>query len=199
MGIERFACVGISSGGPYTLACAYRMPEKIHHVSIVSSLAPLHQDELFHQLDPKMKRLFRFAKQMPCLLNLIAGILFRIFKSRFDVAFEKLVADLPESDKKLLTQPAIADMFKNDVGQAFRQGSRGVVSDMNILCQPWGFSLSEIKLPVHVWHGMSDTIVSLRLAQFNIENLPNAQAHFIEGAGHFMALQNTKEIFSNIT
>ncbi len=198
LGINKFAVVGISSGGPYTLACAYRMPERIHHVAIVSSLAPLHRKELFNLLDHKMKRLFRFARQMPWLLNFMAGILFRKYQSRFDVAFEKLVADLPAHDKKLLTQPAIVEMFKNDVGQAFRQGSKGVVSDMNILCQPWGFALSEIKSPVHIWHGTSDTIVPLQLAKFNLENLPNAHSHFIEGVGHFMALENTREIFSQL-
>lgn len=196
IGIERFDCIGISSGGPYALACAYRMPDRIGSVAIVSSLAPLHRSELFGQLNPRMKRLFRLAHRHPGALNKLAGLIFWIFRSRFDKAFEHLVAELPPSDKTLLTQPEIADMFKKDVGQAFRQGSRGVISDMNILCQSWGFDLEEIQLPVHIWHGTADTIVPISLAQYNLHHLPNAKAHFIEGAGHFMALRQTREIFS---
>ena len=30
LGIERFAVSGWSAGGPYALACAYRMPEQLH-------------------------------------------------------------------------------------------------------------------------------------------------------------------------
>lgn len=198
LGIERFSCIGISSGGPYALACAFRLPDRIRRLAIVSSLAPLDRPELFEQLDPKMKRLFRFARRSPTMMNLVAGILFRAFNSRFDVAFEKLVADLPPHDKKLLTDPAIAAMFKDDVGQAFRQGSRGVVSDMRILSCPWGFDLSAIDLPVQVWHGTADTIVPLRLAQFNLEKLSRASGHYIEGAGHFMAIEKTREIFSQL-
>jgi len=198
LGIDRFAVIGISSGGPYTLACAYRMPERISHISIVSALAPLHQGELFEIIDPKMKRLFKFAKRMPVLMNGVLGFAFLFLKNQFDLAFEKLVADLPESDKTLLRQPEIAKMFKNDVAQAFRQGSKGVVSDMKILSEPWGFSLVEIKMPVQIWHGTADTIVPISLARFMAENLPRAETNFIEGAGHFMALQYTKEIFSNI-
>ena len=78
------------------------------------------------------------------MLNGLMGIAFLFLKDRFDVAFEKLVVDLPESDKTLLHQPEIAEMFKNDVAQAFLQGSKGVVSDMNILSQPWGFELDDI-------------------------------------------------------
>lgn len=199
VGIDRFSVIGISSGGPYALACAYQMPEKIAHVSIVSALAPLDKSKLFELIDPKMKRLFKFANKMPVLLNGLMGFAFLFFKNRFDVAFEKFVADLPQSDSHLLRQPAIAEMFKNDVAQAFRQGSKGVVSDMNILSQPWGFELDRIKLPVHVWHGKADTIVPVQLAHFMIENLPDAHSHLIDGAGHFMALQYMKEIFSNIT
>ncbi len=198
LGIEKFFVIGISSGGPYTLACACRMPERITQISLVSALAPLHEGEFFDIIDPKMRRLFKFAKQMPTLLNGLIRITFLFLKDRFDVAFEKLVADLPESDKNLLHQTAIAEMFRNDVAQAFRQGSKGVVNDMRILSEPWGFSLSDIKLPVNVWHGTADTIVPIQLAKFYLENLPNVQAHFIEGAGHFMALQYMKDIFSQI-
>ncbi len=196
--IGRCDCIGVSSGGPYALACAYSMPDRIRNVALVSSLAPLDRDELFAQLNPKMKRLFGLAHRWPAFLNKIASVLFVIFQSRFDQAFESLVADLPVADKKLLAQPDIAEMFKQDVGQAFRQGGRGVVSDINILCQPWGFDLAEIKVPVDVWHGTADTIVPLPLAKFNAEHLPHAQAHFVEGAGHFMALIKTKEIFSEL-
>ena len=198
LGLDRIALVGISSGGPYALACAFRLLERITQVSLVSALAPLHEGELLEKVDPKMRRLFGFAHWMPGLLNGLMGIAFLFLRDRFDVAFEKLVADLPESDKKLLIRSDIAEMFKKDVAQAFRQGSKGVVSDMNILSQPWDFGLDDINLPVHIWHGTADTIVPLDLARFMAERIPHALTHFIEGAGHFMALQFTKEIFSFI-
>jgi pimeloyl-ACP methyl ester carboxylesterase len=198
LGINKFAVFGISSGGPYALATAYQMSDRVTHVSLVSALAPLHEGKLFDIIDPKMKRLFSFAKRMSELMKGVLNIAFLFLKNKFDLAFETLVADLPESDKNLLHQPLITGMFKRDVAEAFRQGSKGVVSDMKILSEPWGFLLDEIKMPVHIWHGTADTIVPIQLANYMIENLPNAQPHLIEGAGHFMAVQYTKEIFSKI-
>ena len=37
--------------------------------------------------------------------------------------------------------------------EAFRHGSRGVVDEAHICAQPWGFDLTEIPPPVHIWHG----------------------------------------------
>ncbi len=196
LGIATFSLFGISSGGPYALATAYKMQERVTHVSLVSALAPLHEGELFDLIDHKMKRLFSFAERMPELMKGVLNVAFLFLKNKFDRAFEALVADLPESDKNLLHQPLIAEMFKRDVAEAFRQGSKGVVSDMKILSEPWGFMLGEIKTPIHIWHGTADSIVPVQLANYMIEHLPNAQPHLIEGAGHFMAVQYTKEIFS---
>jgi pimeloyl-ACP methyl ester carboxylesterase len=198
LGIEKFAVVGISGGGPFALACAYQMPNRITNVLLISALAPLHESELIDKIDPKMRRLFNFAHRMPKLMNKLMEFAFLFLKDQFDVAFEKLVVDLPESDKELLKRPEIAAMLKNDVAQAFRQGSKGVVSDMKILSESWNFSLDQVRLPVQIWHGTADTIVPISLARFMAKNLPQAEIHFVEGAGHFMVLQFTKEIFSQI-
>jgi pimeloyl-ACP methyl ester carboxylesterase len=44
MGIERFGLLAISGGGPYALATAYALPERVTAVSIVSGAPPLGPD-----------------------------------------------------------------------------------------------------------------------------------------------------------
>ena len=197
MGIGRFACLGISAGGPYALACAYRLPERVSCAALVSSLPPLQRSELFAMQAPKMRLMFRLAERAPVLMQAAAALLYRRYRRHFRQAFEKLAAELPESDKKLLDQPEIAAMFINDVGQAFRQGGRGVVMDMNVLCKPWGFSPAEVIVPIHIWHGTSDTVAPYQAVHAFAE-FPNGQTHWIDGAGHFMALQYGKEIFGTL-
>ena len=41
LGIERFAVVGVSGGGPYVAACAYRIPQRLTAAAMVGSVAPL--------------------------------------------------------------------------------------------------------------------------------------------------------------
>lgn len=40
MGIDRFAVVGRSGGGPHALACAAVMPEQVSNTAVLVSLAP---------------------------------------------------------------------------------------------------------------------------------------------------------------
>ena len=40
LGIETFAVSGWSAGGPYALVCAYRIPERVTAVELISSAGP---------------------------------------------------------------------------------------------------------------------------------------------------------------
>src|SRR4051794_28450905 len=41
LGHERFAVVGLSGGGPYALACAHEMPERVTVVGLLGSVCPV--------------------------------------------------------------------------------------------------------------------------------------------------------------
>ncbi|HEV2776784.1 MAG TPA: alpha/beta hydrolase [Solirubrobacteraceae bacterium] len=40
LGHDRFAVVGVSAGGPYALACAHELPERVAAAAVVSCMAP---------------------------------------------------------------------------------------------------------------------------------------------------------------
>ena len=40
LGFDKYSMVGYSSGGAYTLACAYCNPDKIHKCGLVGSIKP---------------------------------------------------------------------------------------------------------------------------------------------------------------
>ena len=39
------------------------------------------------------------------------------------------------------------------VADALRPGTRATVQELALLKRPWAFPLSEVKTPVHLWHG----------------------------------------------
>src|SRR5262249_25526737 len=41
LGIERFAVVGLSGGGPYALACAHEMSDRVLAAAVLGSVAPV--------------------------------------------------------------------------------------------------------------------------------------------------------------
>ncbi|EUA42425.1 alpha/beta hydrolase family protein [Mycobacterium xenopi 4042] len=40
LGIDKMAVVGLSGGGPYTLACGAAMPERVVAVGVLGGVAP---------------------------------------------------------------------------------------------------------------------------------------------------------------
>src|SRR4051794_20731127 len=40
LGLDRFAVVGVSGGGPYALACARRIPERLTSVAVICGVGP---------------------------------------------------------------------------------------------------------------------------------------------------------------
>ena len=193
-GIGKFGVMGVSGGGPYSLACAYKIPEKLSAAIVISGLAPLYLKETFHQFPKGGQLLFRSAKITPFLIRGLFSILFRQLHLPLDTAFQNFLGQLPEKDKRLLSNIKISTMLRNDVAEAFKAGANGVVKDMSLLNQPWGFSLKDIEIPVHVWHGTADTIVPYSHGEFFINHLPKAIPHTVEDAGHFMAFERMEEI-----
>src|SRR5258707_7149278 len=51
------------------------------------------------------------------------------------------------------------------VADALRQGTRGAVQELALRRPPWPFPLSEIKTPVHLWHGARDTNAPIAIAR----------------------------------
>lgn len=196
--LEKFAVIGISGGGPYALACACKIPNRLSQVTVLSGLAPLNVKENLHNFSAGGRLLFRAAENTPLLVEQLMALLFNRLHINLDAAFQKFMTDLPPADTNLLAQPKIARMLQQDVAQAFNQGAKGVVHDISILRQSWGFSLDQIALPVHVWHGTADTIVPLQLGRFMIDHLPYAIPYIIENEGHFMALERMGEIFGTV-
>ena len=61
--------------------------------------------------------------------------------------------------------------------------------------KPWGFSLNDITMPVHLFHGTEDKLVPFSFGEFNVRHLPQAMFNPIPGQGHFYLLLNAQELF----
>jgi pimeloyl-ACP methyl ester carboxylesterase len=85
LGWERFAVHGHSGGGPYALACAALLPERVTRCAIGAGLAPSHAEgvDFFGRLDPSRGKTFRLAlegeeKLRPVMAEAAAGIMAEI-------------------------------------------------------------------------------------------------------------------------
>jgi pimeloyl-ACP methyl ester carboxylesterase len=91
---------------------------------------------------------------------------------------------LPESDRAELDRPERHDPTRAAINEAFRNGVWGLVDDDLAFLAPWGFEVSEIRVPTQVIYGESDVLVPKRHGEWLAKNVPGAEVIVEEDVGH---------------
>ena len=196
LGFPRFGVVGVSGGGPYALACAWRIPERLSVVASVSGVAPMVGAGGMPKLqgqDHVALELVRYAPWLRWPLMALGGFAWRRSAERL---YRRLNALCPPADRAVLERPEVARALITGVREAFREGSRGAADELDLFIRPWGFPLEQIALPVLVWHGARDTLVPCVAAERLARSIPDCRVETIRGGGHYLVYDMLDELLS---
>lgn len=197
LGYDRFAVVGYSGGGPFALACAARIPDRLTSAGVVSGVGPLGAPGATDGMALTNRIGFRFAT-VPFLLRL--PLWFRIRKIRSDTdGFIDAWADSAVGpDRQILRRPAVRAVIRENFPEAVRQGTKGPLYETRLHATPWGFDLADVSLPVDLWHGERDTMAPDSMADHVIGELPHCTAHMYADEGHLLIYDYWAEILSTL-
>jgi pimeloyl-ACP methyl ester carboxylesterase len=102
-------------------------------------------------------------------------------------------------DEESLRDSAAFEAVFESQRRAWRKSAEGVMADAQIYAQPWGFPIEEVRVPVRLWHGKQDRAFSVRLAEEIANRLPNCEARFVDGAGHYsLPIRYTRQILQDL-
>ncbi len=197
LGLERFAMTGVSGGGKYACACAWGLPERVSRVALVSSTCsrdlpgaratPAREDRLLYPL----------ADRAPWLVRMI----FSKFARDAERDAESLLSMLDElgpADREMLARQEFRPAFGRVIAEAFRQGGRGVAHDYTLEARPWNVPLSQIAVPIQIWHGEDDRLVSPEASRILAKALPCAVTHVVPEAGHLLLGAQPNDILQSV-
>jgi pimeloyl-ACP methyl ester carboxylesterase len=182
--VDRFAVLGISGGGPYAAACAFKIPQRLTAAAIVCGMGP---SEAPGAKDGTAMLLTGKSAFMRKMLLMLMAMGFRRNPDRFLSQMKDTVA---EPDKLLLAQSEIEQAFIYSIREAFRSGTRGAYHDAVLYKRPWGYQLQDISMSIHLWHGDLDTQVPVSVGQYVANAIPNCQAKFLPEEGHLSLAHN---------
>ncbi|KUO15678.1 alpha/beta fold hydrolase [Streptomyces dysideae] len=196
LGIDRFAVVGRSGGGPHALACAALLTDRVTRVAVLVSLAPRDADGLdwFAGMAASNVREYSRAQSSPD--RLAASLRKRSVAIRADPVrlLAQLRRDLTESDLRVVADAGIRAMLLRNYREALRVSADGWVDDALSFCSPWGFSLTDISVPVLLWHGEQDVFSPASHTRWLAERITGVTAILQPAAAHFASLRVLPDI-----
>ena len=198
LGIERFAVEGLSAGGPYALACACKIPQRLTACGLISTFPP---PDLIRRAGTRSMRAIEWmGAHAPRLLLLFARLGRRMIgydaasREKFLVRF---AARLGAADQQLLSHPEIRGQFAQAMAESFRQGAQGNLEVVLALAGSWGFQVEQVAFErVFLWHGEQDRIMPVAPARLLVQLLPHCTATFYPDEGHLSTVvHHAQDIF----
>ena len=131
--IDKFAVIGVSGGGPYMLACAYKMPERITSATTISGMGPTDDPDAIKGMLPSMRLGLDIAPRVPWGFVRLALDPVAKMVSRNPLGAKKLIpSSAPETDKKAFARPDIQEIDRQDLSEAYRNGAQGAILGSSI-------------------------------------------------------------------
>ena len=199
LGIDKMAVVGLSGGGPYTLACAAELTDRVVVAGVLGGVAPtVGPDAISGGLVALGAWAAPLLEVGGLPLRLLAVNLIKVIRPVASPALEVYARVSPDGDRRLLGRPEFKAMFLDDLLNGSRKQLGAPIADIIAFSRPWGFRLDEVKVPVHWWHGDRDHIVPFVHGQHMVAALPDATLYPIPGESHLAGLGCATEILRTL-
>ncbi len=181
--VDRFAVIGVSGGGPYAVAAAAAMPDRISLLALVAPIGEVADVQL--RLSRFQRLLFRRLARRPWASRLFFRRLrLMVFRSP-DTAYRWLMRRVRAADRELLARSGVRISLQAAMGEGLRPGVEGVAQDLRLCCSPWRLRFADIDVPAIIWQGSDDPVVPPEAAYALARALPNCRLDVIPAAGHY--------------
>jgi pimeloyl-ACP methyl ester carboxylesterase len=195
LGIDEFAMIGWSGGGPHALAAAHALGSRVRAISLVGSFAPFKLvPGAYEVMAPQLQLLADLAPADP---RGTAALVAEFAKPWVDDPDTfGLGNELPPEDQAVESHPEWGPNLRAQIREGLRRAD-GIAWDAAVLYGDWGFPVETIRQPADVWHGTVDAVTPFLNGEWLARTLPNATLHPVVG-GHFIFYSHWQDIISTV-
>lgn len=184
LGMTTFAVQGTSAGGPYALALAATVPDRVRAVILAGGQGRLDTDWAFDDMPAEFAEGWREELRDPEGSRARFDTEMLAFRNAPDIvgAWLDMTSHMPEDERGLVASRG--DALTEDTLEATRQGGVGYWLDGQTRARPWPFAVDEILAPIHLFHGDRDGWNPLPALRRSLEGAARVHEHIYPGGDH---------------
>ncbi|WP_433047359.1 alpha/beta fold hydrolase [Dactylosporangium sp. CS-033363] len=196
LGLDRFAVLGRSGGGPHALACAAdpELRGRVTSVAVLVSFAPADSPDLDWYSGMNADNVRGFGRDARDTAAVKAEITHRAELATKDPRqlMLHLEQQMTAMDRQVVSQFGLRRTILDAYREALRNGPYGWIDDVLALGQSWKFDLGAIDTTltdVLIWHGKHDTFAPVDHARWLAGAIRGAVFEEQRDAAHFDAME----------
>jgi pimeloyl-ACP methyl ester carboxylesterase len=185
LGYDRFYSVGSSGGAPHSIALAALVPDRVISAAAIACPAPVSADGLDWTAGMGKENVAELAAvqgtdgELEAYLEREARSMLATSQDEIVTSLGDLVSDV---DRQAING-ALGEFIVRETAHSLSTGVWGWFDDDRAILGDWGFELSEIRAPLHVWHGAHDRFVPIAHGAWLARQL-EVESHLRPNDGH---------------
>ena len=193
-GLARFATMGWSGGGPYALAAAAAMGDRVTRVGVACGPGPFQRvpgaldrlgdgdlEALSYLPDQPERAAAQFCVGSEVMVAVREDE--QALMSGMDAVFGGVDADV-------LADPAMRHHLFVTMSEALRQGFMGVGWDNVAWVGEWDIEVAAVRCPVNLWYGAGDQMMPVANGEWLEHHLRDAELTIYADEGHLLLLRH---------
>jgi pimeloyl-ACP methyl ester carboxylesterase len=193
LGAERFATWGHSGGGPHALACAALLPDRCVAAATLASVGPYGADGLDFldgMGEMNVQEFQLMLERTPEELDqAVVQSQAELFSAGPDGLRQAMLTVLSPLDQETMTAE-FAEWGYRVMSEGAATRIEGWRDDDLACVKPWGFELSDIRVPVLLLQGTEDLMVPPAHGRWLAAHIPGVEAEISETEGHLTLLRD---------
>ena len=185
LGWMNFHVLGVSGGGPYVLACAHALPERLLSAGVVCGAPPLREVGM-----QDLMWTYRLAlwgqRHLPWLLGsglAVAGQFMRLpANSPLMAAY---ISKMCARDKEALHTLELYRILMESGRVGVGSPVRALSLDGDIYSSDWDIDFACVQYPIRYWHGGRDSNIPVSMVERFVTKMPNASLTVLPEDGHY--------------
>lgn len=203
LSVGSFAALGWSGGGPFALATAAVLGDRVSRVGLACAPGP------FQQVPGALDGLDESSLNALCLLPddpdaaaaqfSVGSELLLSVRDDETTFMDGMEALFGNADRSVVSDPLLRHHLFVTMHEGLKQGFGGVAWDNIAWVGPWDVDLHAVRCPVHLWYGEADQSIPLVHGEWLAEHLYDTHLVVEPGAGHLWPLRRFPMMLRTIT